>query len=144
MKQCKVCAQVKPYDPAQRYQSKASGFFGNVCWACHINAQRLRMQRLRVPVPIERSAQSVPVPIDLSHKYPKQWALHEAYLRLKELQARVKDTERILSIKIRQAKHYPSLFPTDTEIQARDTAYKELQAQEALLVQLQGTQNENL
>jgi len=50
MKLCKVCAQLKPFDPSAPRQSKAQGFAGNVCWACFVIAQRERM-RLNVQSP---------------------------------------------------------------------------------------------
>lgn len=35
-KLCKVCLVQKPYDPAGRKDGKTSGFFGRVCWSCHL------------------------------------------------------------------------------------------------------------
>lgn len=44
MKLCKVCNQLKPYDPTAKRQSKAQGFVGHVCWDCVVKAQRMKMQ----------------------------------------------------------------------------------------------------
>ena len=44
MKLCKICAQPKPFEPTAKYCSKLSGFMGNTCWECYVQAQRLRSQ----------------------------------------------------------------------------------------------------
>lgn len=39
---CKQCSQVKPYDPTpQKANRKASGFWGKLCWSCHIARQQV-------------------------------------------------------------------------------------------------------
>lgn len=38
MKTCKVCGLEKLYDRAQKKNSKASGFYGSVCWTCFVTA----------------------------------------------------------------------------------------------------------
>ncbi len=37
MKLCKVCGHMKPYDPTQPKDRKASGFRGKVCWSCAVD-----------------------------------------------------------------------------------------------------------
>lgn len=44
MKLCKVCAQLKPFDPSAPRQSKAQGFVGHVCWTCFTLSMRIKMQ----------------------------------------------------------------------------------------------------
>jgi len=46
MKTCKVCNQLKPFDPAIKGQSKAAGFMGKVCWDCYVRASRLKSRGL--------------------------------------------------------------------------------------------------
>ena len=46
MKQCKVCNKLQMYDPVQTRKSKASGFMGKVCWACHLVMQAARLGTL--------------------------------------------------------------------------------------------------
>ena len=36
-KLCKVCLLEKPYNKAGRKDGKTSGFFGRVCWPCHLS-----------------------------------------------------------------------------------------------------------
>ncbi len=47
MKACKICGLSKPYDRSQKYCSKASGFYGLICWACHLNADAKHNAALR-------------------------------------------------------------------------------------------------
>ena len=37
MKVCAYCGLEKPFDKTQKYQSKASGFYGAACWGCHLS-----------------------------------------------------------------------------------------------------------
>lgn len=45
MRLCKICAEAKPFDPAQA-KPKARGFMGMVCWDCYVRAQRLKSRGL--------------------------------------------------------------------------------------------------
>ena len=42
MKLCKTCDHLKPYDPTQAKDTKASGFRGKVCWSCSVNLAKER------------------------------------------------------------------------------------------------------
>lgn len=33
---CKICKEYSEWDTSCKLQSKASGFHGNMCWACHL------------------------------------------------------------------------------------------------------------
>lgn len=44
---CNTCQQVKLFDSAAKYQSKASGFYGTVCWACYTKAKALKSKAIR-------------------------------------------------------------------------------------------------
>jgi len=47
MKECKVCREAKPFDSAQKYRSKASGFHGTLCWDCYVIRDRGRSANFR-------------------------------------------------------------------------------------------------
>ena len=44
---CSVCKCSKPFSNAAKYQSKASGFYGTVCWACYTNKKALKSKAIR-------------------------------------------------------------------------------------------------
>lgn len=55
MRLCKECNQLKPYEPTQRRQSKASGFMGNICWNCFVETQRAVMRERTTRNPTDRT-----------------------------------------------------------------------------------------
>lgn len=46
-KTCKECGEEKPYDPNEKQNSKASGFYGCQCWDCYRLSKKLQHREIR-------------------------------------------------------------------------------------------------
>src|SRR5574343_262986 len=46
MRYCSYCGEDKPYNPTATPQHKASGFYGNRCWDCHLVQLRVNLQAM--------------------------------------------------------------------------------------------------
>jgi 5-methylcytosine-specific restriction endonuclease McrA len=77
MKTCKLCKKTFPIKPEAKPNSKASGFMGNRCWLCYLEA--LKAPRLKDKVRVTRG----------QHRKinPEQYMRYVVDRRLAEIQA---------------------------------------------------------